>query len=266
MTCSLRLAFYDSGLGGFSVVKECLARYPSADIIYYADTAFCPLGKQPETVIKNRVTQATHQLKLMGADYTIIACNTASIYGLSERTADENLIGTIEAMFYEAQLQLSHVRRPKILILGTTQTINSHVYQEGLSSLFPQAQINVLAADEMVNMVELESLAFKHTHKITKVAEILSPCQGNHYDAVVLGCTHFSFLIEEIIAVIGKSTLVIDPAKQVAQRLTAINHPKHQSKLTILSTGYTLNYAEIPYFRDHFKDHAFTTINLARPV
>ncbi len=242
----LKLGFYDSGLGGFSAVRSCLEKYPAAHILYFADTAYCPLGVKPIELIRARVNFVMKYFHQMGTDYNFIACNTATVHGLlSRKNSCRKTRGTIRVACQDANNQLKQVANPRVLVLATTKTIESQAYQSRLSAILPNISIDAIAADELVQIVEGGSMG--ETERRATVARVLSKRKLYDYHACVLGCTHFPFLADDIRAVLNsfgsRTVKLIDPAEQMFVGLTVPTSKQTQaSRCSLVYSGYRPNF------------------------
>ena len=213
------IGVFDSGIGGLTVVRELLRALPDEPIVYLGDTARVPYGnKSRETVVKfsteNVLFLLHHDVKLI-----IIACHTASSFGLPflERHFRRPILGVIEPGV-ETALEVSRSRR--IGIIGTNATIGSKSYLNAFARHQRKVKVTQVACPLFVPLVEEgiveDSLALEVARRYLK------PLKAAKADTVILGCTHYPLLKATIARVMGPKVRLIDSARQVALKAKAI--------------------------------------------
>ncbi len=210
------IAFFDSGVGGFSVMREAMRLLPSENMIYLGDCARLPYGnKSPETI-----AHATHQcasfLAKQNIKFLVIACFTASIHALAslQQTLAIPCMGVIHSALDALYAKASN---KKISLLGTQSTLQSGLLQSHLRAKDPQLQIFPIACPLFVPLVE-EGFANHPAAKLI-IERYLRPLKGKNIDALLLACTHYPFLRKAIQAVIGPTVALIDPSRHTALEL-----------------------------------------------
>ena len=189
----MRVGVFDSGVGGLTVVKSILKANFFEEIIYYGDTARVPYGTKDKTTIISYSLDALEFFKNFEIDMFIVACNTASAYALEElqNNTDIPVIGVIESGVLALE-QSDLDDKSHIVVLGTRATIDSDLYAKHLRKV-GFSNIDSIATPLFVPLVEEgikgsildESMKF-YFSEISKV------------DVVILGCTHFPLIEEEI--------------------------------------------------------------------
>jgi glutamate racemase len=189
----LKAGIFDSGVGGLSVLDSILEHNLFEEIIYYGDTARVPYGtKNPQTIIKYAL-EALEFFEQFDIDVLIFACNSVSAYAieiLQEKTKLK-IFGVIKAGVLATSLVTN--KNDNILIIGTKATINSNKYQNNLIKLgynnitsIP-TPLFVPLIEEGILKGEILHLAMKHYFE-----------NINKPDIVILGCTHYPFISNEI--------------------------------------------------------------------
>ena len=193
------ILFFDSGVGGLTVLGPTLKLLPNAPIVYAADSAGFPYGKRSEAEIASRVPALLGRLvERFHPRLAVIACNTASTIALDHvRSAlDLPVVGTVPAIKPAAELSNSRV----IGVLGTEATVRQP-YVDDLASRFA-ADCTIIrhGSPELVELAEMK-LAGK-TIKVEEVRAAVQPMfdasLGRQIDTVVLACTHFPLLQDEL--------------------------------------------------------------------
>jgi len=213
------IGVFDSGIGGLTVVRAIMKRFPAYDILYFGDTARTPYGsKSPSTVIKYAV-ENTEFLLSQGARAVVLACNTASSVAtdLLRRRYDIPIFEVISPAV-EAAVRVS--RQGRIGIIGTRATIASGAYEALIKARRPESRVFAQACPLLVPLVEEGWLKKPETRMIVK--DYLRPLKSRQIDTLILGCTHYPLLAELIQAKIGRRVRIIDSSSGVVDSIKAM--------------------------------------------
>jgi glutamate racemase len=212
------IGIFDSGLGGLSIVREVRQRLPAEQIVYLADSAYCPYGTKPLEVIRSRTAVMTSSLITRGCKLVIVACNTACAAALDEvrGSAPVPVIGLEPAV--KPAVALS--KRGRIGVLATPRTAQSPRLQALIARVRGDAQIFVAAAPGLVEFVERGEVTGPAVE--AAVRELTQPLLAQGIDVLVLGCTHFPFLRRAIEQAIGPGVLVVDSGEAIARRAKSV--------------------------------------------
>jgi len=203
------IGVYDSGAGGLSVWRELFALMPEQDYVYVADTAYCPYGEKPVDVIRERAEAVSRFLINEGADIIVVACNTATAAAISHLRAsfDIPFVGMEPAVKPAVLTSKSGV----VGVIATANTLKGSLYHNTLERFGAGVKVIEKAGTGLVEAVENGS----------DPSEPLSLCLREMLeagaDAIVLGCTHYPFLEEEIRKMAGPGVNIINPAPAVAK-------------------------------------------------
>lgn len=225
MDAGAPLLFFDSGVGGLSVLKAVRALLPNAPIVYAADSAGFPYGTKTEAELAERVPALLTKLAQRFEPRLItIACNTASTIALDHARAalDIPIVGTVPAIKPAAERSKSRV----IGVLGTAATVRQP-YVDDLSARFANdCTIVRHGSPELVELAEAK-LAGERIDPAA-VASAIAPMldAGRGMDVIVLACTHFPLLEDEIAAAAPGITL-IDGAVGIARRIAHLTQGQH---------------------------------------
>jgi glutamate racemase len=208
------IGVFDSGVGGLTVLRALLERVPQADYLYFGDTARLPYGsKSVETVAKYAISAAQF-LQGHGAEYLVVACNTASALALGPIATgvEIEVLGVIEP---GAKAAAAASKTRKAVVIATEGTVGSHAYKWALQQLGVQTEEK--ACPLFVPLVE-EGWT---EHEITEnVAHIYLDSQftGDFADAdtLVLGCTHYPLLKPLLRRVVPGHVAIVDSAQATA--------------------------------------------------
>ncbi|HLU67712.1 MAG TPA: glutamate racemase [Kofleriaceae bacterium] len=218
------IGVFDSGMGGLTVVRAVRAALPGEDILYLGDTARVPYGsKSPRTV--ERYSLACQRFLLdRGVKLVLVACNTASANALPALAAASPVpvIGAVEP---GAQSALAASARGRIGVIGTLATIGSRAYEGAILARSPSARVVGLACPLLVPLAEEGwthgPIAGLVARRYLSELFTLDP----DLDTIVLGCTHYPLLAEELAAaaaeLAGRAIAVVDSATAMAEAARA---------------------------------------------
>jgi glutamate racemase len=214
---------FDSGVGGLSVLAELRKLLPQAPVIYAADTAGLPYGSKTEAEIAARVAGLLGVLtERYRPRLATIACNTASTIalGMVRDVLQIPIVGTVPAIKPAAQL----TQTGTIGLLGTEATIRQ-TYVDRLEAEFAADKRLVRhAAPGLVAAAEakLRGLPVDREAIVNAVSGLLEKAEGAPIDTVVLACTHFPLLADELQAEFGHHVHLIDGAAGIARRIASL--------------------------------------------
>ena len=203
------IGLFDSGVGGLTVSRQVFSLLPVESTIYYGDTAHVPYGPRSPEELVGFADDIIHFLMGQGVKYVIFACNTSS--SLSLHLVREKhkvpMIGLINPGAAEAVRQTQNGR---VGIIATEATVRSNAYRSAIEHLSPGVKVFSQAAPRLVPLVEAGLSGTAAAREA--VQEYLKPLQRENIDTLILGCTHYPFMEEEIRTVLGSSVTLVDPA------------------------------------------------------
>ncbi|HET7273898.1 MAG TPA: glutamate racemase [Longimicrobiaceae bacterium] len=216
------IGVFDSGVGGLSVAREIRALLPAEDILYFADTAYCPYGGRPVDEIRERSLLVVNRLVGEGAKVVVVACNTASAAALETLRAviDVPVIGMEPALKPAVTKSL----RGRVGVMATPATLRAERFDRLVEHYGNGAEIFPLPCPGLVEHVELGEVDGDGVEETLK--ELLGPIMRAEVDTVVLGCTHYPFLRAAISRIMGPGVSIVDSGAAVArqvQRVLAVN-------------------------------------------
>ena len=212
----MHIGFIDSGVGGLSVYQHVQKSTP-ARYTYLMDNKYLPYGEKSELFIQQRLRQLSAYLIEQGVELIVIACNTATTQAVDYLRLHFSVpfVGVVPAIKPAAGMS----EGKDFSVLATPATCNSD-YLQGLVQLFaPNQHVIKVGSSELVRLAEEKVWYQADVHQ--QVADILSvspiPVTPGHI--VVLGCTHFPFLSEEIKAALSQETVLLDTGAAIANRV-----------------------------------------------
>ena len=218
-TSSKAIGIFDSGVGGLSVFREVRKLLPNEDIVYLGDTARVPYGtKSQETVLKYTIQNSLFLLD-QGVKAIVIACNTASAYGLDSLKGYYKVpvLGVVEP---GARSVVAHTKNKKVGVIGTEGTIRSGAYTKAIHTIDSSIEVFSNACPLLVPLAEEGWFKGEVVEKILQT--YLQSFKEKELDSLILGCTHYPLFKEAIASVLGPSVSLIDSAVETAQVLKSI--------------------------------------------
>lgn len=208
------IGVFDSGVGGLTVVKALRQRIPQESILYFADEAHVPYGERSPDEIQSFALGITHFLIQRGAKLVIMGCNMSSALALEparQLFPGTPIIGVIAA---GARAAVRASNDGRIGVLATTGTVRTHAYANTILRLRPDAYTYEQACPRFVPLVESGMCDSEEAE--SAVREYLEPVLEQRCTTIILGCTHYPFLRNTILRVVGPGVTLIDPAEETA--------------------------------------------------
>lgn len=223
------IGIVDSGFGGLSVYQSITALLPHESTVYIGDHAYLPYGTKTPVTIRRRIKKLIHFLLAKRSKLIVIACNTATVAGIDVYRRwfpAIPIVGVVPVVKTAAEVS----KTKKIIVLSTLFTAKS-AYQKKLIRKFAGGcRVYNLGCPNLVSLVEEGTL---HGEAVKKeLQEILIPVVKNGADVIALGCTHYSFLKDQIRAIVGEDIDILDSGGAVARHVERILEHNH-----ILATG-----------------------------
>jgi glutamate racemase len=212
------IGIFDSGIGGLSVLRAIRAQMPNESVIYFGDQGHIPYGPRPMEQIRNFSEAITKFLLEQDAKIIVVACNTASAAALKvlrEKFPDVQFVGMEPAVKPAAET----TQTGKVGVLATPATFQGALYASVVERFANGVELFQNTCNGLVQQIEQGNLNGAKTRKILEDA--LLPMLEKNIDTVVLGCTHYPFVIPLIQEIVGdaKRVRVIDPAPSVAKQV-----------------------------------------------
>lgn len=229
---------FDSGLGGLSVVSQVRKALPDADIIYFADNAHVPYGERSADEVKSFAIAITAFLIENGADAVVMACNMSSAIALDTTIRlypNTPILGMINSGA-RAAIKETNGESP-IGILATSGTIKSNAYITEIQKLTPGCQVFQQACPKFVPIVESGISAKDEAEEVAR--NYIDSLISAECKTIILGCTHYPFLINIIKSAAGSGISIIDPAIQLAEDIKATVTNNRAYNKTAKSIYYT---------------------------
>ncbi len=209
------IGVFDSGVGGLSVLRAIRYQLPAEPVLYLADQAHVPYGPRDQSEIRTFAVGITRFLLAQGAKLIVVACNTASAAALHELRhifPKVPFVGMEPAVKPAAETTHSGA----VGVLATPTTFAGDLYASVVERFARDVTILTDTCPGLVEEIEAGNLDTPAVRKI--LTEALRPMLARGIDTVVLGCTHYPFVIPLIESIAGPDVRVIDPAPAIARQ------------------------------------------------
>ncbi len=249
----MKIGFFDSGIGGLTVMKAVALVMPQYDYEFFGDTANLPYGDKTEEEICELTKIGIEALFEKDCSLVVIACNTASAETLrklqdtflADEYPDRKILGVIIPMVEE--VVECHAKRS--LLIGTRRTIDSSKYEIEFAKCTTGPEVFSLATPTLVPLIEDGRIGEAVLEVIPMVTELLE--KGG--DSLILGCTHYGLLKQGIEEHFGQKVMIFSQAEIIPKKLFAYleAHPEIKNKLTqggtrnIFLSAHTRNYDKV---------------------
>lgn len=211
------IGLFDSGIGGTSIWSAIHSLMPNENSIYLADSKNAPYGQKSKSEIIGLSEKNTELLLELNCKIIVVACNTATTNAIKELRAKYNVpfIGIEPAIKPAA----NNSKTQTIGILATAGTLNSELFNKNLEQ-YQQTKIIEQIGHNLVSLIENGQINSKETFKLLK--EYLEPMIEQNIDFLVLGCSHYPYLIPQIKNILPKHIRIIDSGEAVALQTKSI--------------------------------------------
>ncbi len=236
------IGFFDSGVGGLTVLVEVMRRLPSEDTIYLGDNARTPYGPRPDDEVVRFSSECLDHLADRDVKAIVVACNTSTAIALPllRRRYALPILGVVRPGATAAALA---TRTRAVGVIATQATVRSHAYFEAIKEEDPFVEVYEQATPELVPLVEAGTLSGPQAEAAVRrslapllgssaVADAAGPRtagsfvfpmpSGARIDTLLLGCTHYPLLAPVIRAIVGEAIAVIDSASATASALASL--------------------------------------------
>ncbi len=237
--CEKPIGFFDSGVGGISVLRKSVELMPNENFIYFGDSKNAPYGTKSVGEVRDLAIANAEMLVSMGVKAIVIACNSATSAAaelLRQKYTDLPVIG-VEPAIKPAVL---YKEGGSILVMATDMTLGENKFKELLDKYKGMCNIELLPCPGLMEWVEKGILEGEEVEKF--VGSLLSDYRGK-VDRIVLGCTHYPFLSKTIKKVMGEEVVLFDggegTARELLRRLKGMNLEntgKNKGKIKFLNS------------------------------
>ena len=210
------IGVFDSGVGGLTVLHECLVTMPNEDFVYLGDHARLPYGPRPLDEIRRFAREIAAYLAAQDVKLVLVACNTATSAGLPklQEALSVPVVGVIQP---EAHAAVQATRNRKIGLLATKATVEAGRYAEFVAALDAGAEFTALPCPRLVPLIEGDDPFGAET--TAAVREYAEPLKDGGVDTVILGCTHYPLIRKIFERVFGRAVTLVFSAEETAREV-----------------------------------------------
>ncbi|PKR85363.1 glutamate racemase [Heyndrickxia camelliae] len=222
----MRIGFFDSGIGGITVLHQALRYLPNEDYIFYADTLHNPYGEKSKEEVREYIFNAVDFLAEQGVKALVIACNTATSIAVDDlrQKYDFPILGIEPAV--KPAVQSCEGKRKKVLVLATNLTLKEKKFHNLVNSI---DQHDIVESLPLPGLVEFaEKFEFREEIVVPYLKEQLSSFNLMQYGTVVLGCTHFPYFEDSIKKIFPEEVEIISGSVGTAKNLRRILEANNQ--------------------------------------
>jgi glutamate racemase len=213
------IGIFDSGVGGLTVLRQIQAIMPHENLIYFADQAHVPYGPRPDSEIQRFSLAISRFLMKHGAKMIVVACNTASAAALDYL---RRALATVAFVGMEPAIKpgAGETQNGRVGVLATVGTFDSQRYASLMTRFAKEITVYEDPCLGLVEQIEAGELDSPETKRI--LSKALRLMSRENVDTLVLGCTHYPFVLPLIKQLAGPDVNVIDPAPAVARQILRI--------------------------------------------
>lgn len=250
MSSKKRIGFFDSGVGGLSVLKEAIKQLNGYPLIYIGDTLRMPYGVRTPEQVEQFTVECIKYISDTGLDSCVIACNTATAYGL-EKAKEVFKFPIVGVVNPACEFAVRETKNNKVAILATEGTVKSGVYKETMKSMSPEVELIELGCPDLVLAIEDGHIDDDEVKGI--IEDYLNKLGHFDYDTLILGCTHFPLATEmfhEIFRERNKVVSIVDPAQKTIEKLIELQgytEDSESEEIEFYATGDVEKFKETAY-------------------
>jgi glutamate racemase len=212
----LPIAMFDSGVGGLTVLHECLVSLPEEDYVYLGDDARFPYGARTEDELREHVEQVSQYLLERGAKLLVIACNSAASAGqeVAREIAAKAGIGVVTVIDPEAEIAAALSQTGKVGVLATPATVRSGAYLRALAAQQRALTVTEVEAPDLAAVIQ-RGFPFEES-VVEMVRSYCEPLKRAEVDTVILGCTHYPLVRPMLQRILGRDVHLVSACHAIA--------------------------------------------------
>ena len=217
---SLPVAVFDSGVGGLTVLHECLVSLPHEDFLYLGDTARFPYGDRAPEELLDFARELAAILIERGAKLLVVACNSATAAALPALQEElEERLPVVAVVRPESRLAAAATRNEKVGLIATPATVQSGAYARALAETAPHAELHAVASAELAPLIQAGGDV---DHRVLGCVEgACRPLKRAGVDTVILGCTHYPLVRPVLQRELGRGVAIVSSGEAIAHEVEA---------------------------------------------
>jgi glutamate racemase len=216
----LPVAVFDSGVGGLTVLHECLVSLPHEDFLYLGDTARFPYGDRSPEELLGFARELAGILLDRGAKLLVVACNSPTAAALPAlREELEGRVPVVGVVTPESRLAAAATVNARVGLIATPATVGSGAYARALAEAAPDAELHAVASAELAPLIQEGG---EVDHRVVACVEgVCRPLKEAGVDTVILGCTHYPLVRPVLQRALGRGVSIITSGQAIADEVDA---------------------------------------------
>ncbi len=216
------MAVFDSGVGGLTVLHECLVSLPHEDFLYLGDTARFPYGDRSAAELLAFGRELAGILLDRGAKLLVVACNSATAAALPVLKSElEGRVPVVGVVGPESRLAAAATRNGRVGLIATPATVRSGAYARALAQVAPEAELHTVASAELAPLIQEGGEVDERV--VGCVEGACRPLRRAGVDTVILGCTHYPLVRPVLQRALGRGVTIVSSGEAIARRSTSVS-------------------------------------------
>lgn len=210
------IGLFDSGVGGLTVLHECLVNLPHEDFIYLGDTGSFPYGPRTIENVRALAFRNASFLVDQGVKLIVVACNSAASAALPQLQAafDTPIVGVVMP---GARAAVQETRNRRIGLMATEATLRSGSYQQALQTFDAGMEVLAVACPRLAPLIQEGNVSSEEMQEA--VREYVAPLKAGGCDTVILGCTHYPLVMPMLRRLLGPGVSFVNSAEEIAREV-----------------------------------------------
>lgn len=207
---------FDSGVGGLTVLHECLVSLPEEDYVYLGDTEWFPYGTKDTAQLRERIRSIAELLLGGGAKLLVIACNTATAIGedVAREVAAEHGVEVVPVVEPQAEIAAAITDNERVGVLATPNTVQSGSYRRALERQGRALEVTEVEAPDLAPFIQHGS---PFDEEVMAMARgYCAPLREAEVDTLILGCTHYPLVAPMLQRILGRDVRLVSGGHAVA--------------------------------------------------
>ena len=238
----MKIAFFDSGIGGLSVLHHAIKMFPGQEFIFYADEDHVPYGTKPKELVMKYVDDAFKFLSTLDVQAIVVACNTATSVAVKEMRKKYDL--PIVGMEPAIKRAIDLYGNKRVLVTATPITVNGEKIHALIDKLGKRDLVDLLALPQLVHFAERQE--FNSDAVVNYLREQFSSYDFKYYSSIVLGCTHFNYFKDTMRTLLPNNIAFVDgnegTLKELMRRINLSSHSDTKQLFNDNCTQPTIEY------------------------
>jgi len=207
---------FDSGVGGLTVLHECLVSLPEEDFVYLGDTAWFPYGTKDTEKLRVRIRAVAEQLLGGRAKLLVIACNTATSVGedLAREVAAQHGVEVVPVVEPQAEIAAAITESGRVGVLATPNTVESGAYRRALEEQHRALEVTEVEAPDLAPFIQDGSPFDQGVLEMAR--DYCAPLRRAEIDTLILGCTHYPLVAPMLQRILGRDVRLVSGGHAVA--------------------------------------------------